>query len=70
MASAMDRSVARPICEAILAFAAGDYAACLAALERVSRIAYRCGGSLAQCKISSLTFAEATRRTGKTLLAA
>jgi len=65
-----EQAVARPICEAILAFAAGDYAACLAALERVSRIAYRCGGSLAQCKISSLTFAEATRRTGKTLLAA
>ena len=65
-----EQALARPVSEALLAFAARDYAACIAVLERVSRIADRCGGSLAQCKLSHLTFVEATRRAGQTLLAA
>jgi len=44
-------ALAQPVCEALLAFAAQDYAACLAALERVRHIADRCGGSLAQCEL-------------------
>jgi hypothetical protein len=36
----------------------------------VRDIAHRCGGSLAQCETSQITLAEATRRAGKTLLAA
>ena len=65
-----EHAVSRPVCEALLAFAAEDYAACLASLYRVSHIADRCGGSLAQCQISQLTFVEAKRRAGETLLAA
>jgi hypothetical protein len=65
-----EQALARPVSEALLAFASRDYAACIAALERVSDIADRCGGSLAQCKLSHLTFVEATRRAGQTLLAA
>ena len=65
-----EQALARPVCEALLAFAAHDYAACIDALERVSHIADRCGGSLAQCKLSELTFAEATRRAAKARLAA
>lgn len=65
-----EQALARPVCEAILAFAARDYAACIAALDRVRDIAHRCGGSLAQCETSQITLAEATRRAGKTLMAA
>jgi hypothetical protein len=55
-------ALAPAVCEALLAFAAGDYAACIAALERVEPIADRCGGSLAQCELLQLTFVEATAR--------
>ena len=64
-----EQALARPVCEALLAFAARDYAACIAALERVNHLADRCGGSIAQCDLLQLTF-EAARRAGKTLLAA
>src|SRR5262249_34347574 len=33
-----------PLCEALLAFANGDYAACVMWLKRVRHIAHRCGG--------------------------
>ena len=56
-----EQALAAPVCEALLAFAAHDYAACIAALERVRHIADRCGGSLAQCELLQLTFAEATQ---------
>lgn len=65
-----EQALARPVCEALLAFAARDYTACIDALGRVSHIADRCGGSLAQCKLSQLTFVEATRRAQQMLWAA
>jgi DNA-binding CsgD family transcriptional regulator len=65
-----EHALAPPVCEALLAFAADDYAACIANLERVRHIANRCGGSLAQCEVLQLTFAEATQRARKARLAA
>jgi hypothetical protein len=63
-------ALAPPVCEALLAFAANDYAACIASLERVRHIANRCGGSIAQCELLQLTFAEATQRARRGRLAA
>ncbi len=65
-----EQALAQPVCEALLAFAAHDYAACIASLESVRHIADRCGGSLAQCELLQLTFDEATNRVQKTRLAA
>jgi hypothetical protein len=65
-----EHALAPPVCEAVLAFAANDYATCVARLERVSHIAHRCGGSLAQCEILQLTFIEARARARRTLFAA
>jgi hypothetical protein len=59
-----------PVCEALVAFAARNYAACLAAFERVRHIADRCGGSHAQCAVLQLTFAEAAVRAQQSLMAA
>jgi tetratricopeptide (TPR) repeat protein len=57
-----EEALARPLCAALLAFARGDYAACVEWLGQVRRIAHRCGGSLAQCDLVHLTFAEAALR--------
>jgi hypothetical protein len=65
-----EEALAPSVAEALLAFAAEDYAACIALLERVRHLAHRCGGSLAQCEFVQLTFAEATERARKTRLAA
>jgi hypothetical protein len=62
-------ALALPLCEALLAFAFDDYAACLASLARVRHIAHRCGGSLAQCDVVHLTFTEAALRARKAHLA-
>jgi tetratricopeptide (TPR) repeat protein len=62
-------ALASPFCEALLAFARGDYAACVEWLTRVRHIAHRCGGSLAQCDLIHLTFTEAALRTGNARLA-
>lgn len=56
-------ALAPPFCEALLAFARSDYAACVEWLTRVRHIAHRCGGSLAQCDLIHLTFTEAALRT-------
>jgi tetratricopeptide (TPR) repeat protein len=58
-----------PFCEALLAFAGGDYAACVEWLRPVHGVAHRCGGSLAQCDIIHLTFTEAALRARKPRLA-
>jgi tetratricopeptide (TPR) repeat protein len=58
-----------PLCKALLAFARGDYAACVESLKRVRSIAHRCGGSLAQCDLIHLTFTEAALRAHKASLA-
>jgi hypothetical protein len=61
--------LATPMCEALLAFANGDYAACVTWLKRVRHIAHRCGGSLAQCDLIHLTLTEAALRARKAKLA-
>lgn len=58
-----------PLCKALLAFACDDYAACIDWLVRVRHIAYRCGGSVAQCDVVHLTFTEAALRARKMNLA-
>jgi tetratricopeptide (TPR) repeat protein len=58
-----------PLCKALLAFARGDYAACVEWLKRVRNITHRCGGSLAQCDLIHLTFTEAALRARKAGLA-
>jgi hypothetical protein len=50
------------LCEALLAFARGDYAVCVEWLQRVRHIAHWCGGSLAQCDVIHLTLIEAALR--------
>ena len=62
-------ALAPPLCEALLAFACSDYAACVEWLVRVRHIAHRCGGSLAQCDLIHLTFTEAALRARKARLA-
>jgi tetratricopeptide (TPR) repeat protein len=62
-------ALAPPFCEALLAFARSDYAACVERLIRVRHIAHRCGGSLAQCDLIHLTFTEAALRAQRARLA-
>jgi hypothetical protein len=64
-----EEAIARPFCEALLAFAHRDYAACVEWLARVRHIATRCGGSLAQCDLIHLTFTEAALRAQRARLA-
>jgi hypothetical protein len=64
-----EEALALPLCEALLAFAGSDYAACVDFLERVRHIADRCGGSLAQCDLIHLTFTEAALRARRARLA-
>ena len=64
-----EMALAAPFCEALLAFAGGDYAACVEWLRPVHGVAHRCGGSLAQCDIVHLTFTEAALRARKPRLA-
>jgi hypothetical protein len=64
-----EEALARPLCEALLAFASGDYATCVKSLTRVRHIAHRCGGSLAQCDLIHLTLTEAALRARKAQLA-
>jgi tetratricopeptide (TPR) repeat protein len=60
--SLLEDEVAPPLCEALRAFAGGDYQACVEWLERVRHISHRCGGSVAQCDLVQLTFIEAAMR--------
>jgi tetratricopeptide (TPR) repeat protein len=62
-------AIAGPLSEALLAFARNDYPACVEWLQRVRRIAHRCGGSLAQCDVIHLTLTEAAWRARKPHLA-
>jgi tetratricopeptide (TPR) repeat protein len=64
-----EEALAQPLCEALLAFASGDYARCVKSLTRVRHIAHRCGGSLAQCDLIHLTLTEAALRARKAQLA-
>lgn len=58
-------SSALPVCEAMWAFGAGDYAQAADRLEAIRHLAQRCGGSLAQCDLLALTLFEACRRNGR-----
>ncbi|MDF2117958.1 tetratricopeptide repeat protein [Roseiarcaceae bacterium H3SJ34-1] len=62
-------ALALPFCEALLAFASGDYRSCIVSLTRVRHIANQCGGSVAQCDVVHLTFTEAAIRAGALRLA-
>ena len=64
-----EEALAAPLCEALLAFAHGDYAESVQRLKQVRRIAYRCGGSLAQCDVIHLTLTEAALRARRGRLA-
>ncbi len=58
-----------PLCEALLAFARGDYADSVELLQCVRQIADRCGGSLVQCDVIHLTFIKAALRARQARLA-
>src|SRR5262249_29378020 len=58
-----------PLCEALSAFARGDYAGCVEWLGGVRNIAHQCGGSHAQCDLIQLTSVEAALRANKANLA-
>jgi hypothetical protein len=64
-----ETALALPFCEALLAFARGDYAESVERLTRVRHIAHRCGGSLAQCDLIHLTFTESALRARRAHLA-
>src|SRR5262249_128700 len=58
-----------PLCQALLAFAKGNYTGCVESLRHVRHVAHRCGGSLAQCDLVHLTLTEAALRAHKANLA-
>ena len=60
--AAPEDALVRAFCDALLAFARGDYAASIARLTQVRAIAHRCGGSVAQCDVVHLTLTEAALR--------
>jgi tetratricopeptide (TPR) repeat protein len=64
-----EEALAPSLCNALLAFAHRSYKRSLEWLSRVRSIAYRCGGSIAQCDVVHLTFTEAALRTRNARLA-
>jgi tetratricopeptide (TPR) repeat protein len=62
-------ALALPLCEALLAFARQDYAACIEGIARVRHLSHQCGGSVAQCDLIHLTLTEAALRARKARLA-
>jgi tetratricopeptide (TPR) repeat protein len=60
---------ALPVCDALMRFGAGDYAAAAAGIVRYRHLAERCGGSRAQCDLLHLTLLEAALRSGEVDLA-
>ncbi|HXB76168.1 MAG TPA: tetratricopeptide repeat protein [Bradyrhizobium sp.] len=64
-----EQSLVVPFCEALIAFAVGDYAGCVRRLEVVRHMMHECGGSHAQCDLLQLTFVEAALRARKANLA-
>jgi len=69
LASHPEERLIAPLCDALSAFARGDYAGCVERLEAVRHIAHECGGSHAQCDLLQLTFVEAALRANKANLA-
>jgi hypothetical protein len=64
-----DLALAVPLTEALQAFGRGDYARAVEQISVVRAIAYRCGGSVAQCDLIHLTFVEAALRGRRARLA-
>ena len=64
-----DLKVAVPLSDALQAFGRGDYARAVERMNAVRGIAYRCGGSLAQCDFIHLTLIEAALRGQRARLA-
>ena len=60
---------ALPVCDALMRFGAGDYAAAAAGIVRYRHLTERCGGSRAQCDLLHLTLLEAAVRSGQAELA-
>jgi len=60
---------ALPVCEALIQFGAGHYAAATSGLLQSRHLVQRCGGSRAQCDLLHLTLLEAARRSGQQALA-
>jgi hypothetical protein len=67
--TAQDLALAVPLAEGLRAYGRGDYAAAVERITAVRAIAYRCGGSVAQCDLIHLTLLEAALRAQKARLA-
>jgi hypothetical protein len=67
--AAMTAEVGLPVCRALRAFGAGDYATAVELLAPVRAVAHRFGGSHAQRDVLNLTLVEAALRDGQADLA-
>jgi hypothetical protein len=67
--TAQDLALAIPLVEGLQAYGHGDYAAAVERMTAVRLLAYRCGGSIAQCDLIHLTLIEAALRARKARLA-
>jgi hypothetical protein len=67
--TARDLALALPLAEGLQAYGRGDYTAAVERMTRVRALAYRCGGSVAQCDLIHLTLIEAALRAQKSRLA-
>ena len=65
----MDLALAIPVCEAMAAFARGEYAVAVEKINVVRTLALNCGGSIAQCDLIHLTLLEAALRSRRMPLA-
>jgi len=65
----MDLALAIPVCEAMAAFARGNYAVAVEKINVVRTLAMDCGGSIAQCDLIHLTLLEAALRSRRMPLA-
>lgn len=67
--TAQDLSLAIPLADGLQAYGRGDYAGAVERITAVRTIAYRCGGSVAQCDLIHLTLLEAALRAHRARLA-
>jgi hypothetical protein len=67
--TAQDLALAIPLAEGLQAYGRGDYATAVDRITAVRAVAYRCGGSIAQCDLIHLTLVEAALRAQRTRLA-
>ena len=67
--TAQDLALAVPLTEGLHAYSRGDYAAAVERMTTVRAVAYRCGGSVAQCDLIHLTLLEAALRSQQARLA-